>query len=116
MRRASGIGLLWLGRGLVLAAPYVVVCALFLPAGIQFLNPVACPDGLELDNARFTGEDRPDNAKLEVVCNSPEGSTSAGQEITLITVGLLAAGGLALYASSSLRRHRRQLPGTTSTT
>jgi hypothetical protein len=115
MRHAVGVVLKWVGRALILAAPYVIVCALFLPSGIQFLNPVACPDGLELNNARFAGADRPDNAKLEVVCTSSVSSTSAGREVVLIVVTLLAAGIGALYISSRLRTPKYLVPGTTST-
>jgi hypothetical protein len=97
MTRTVATGLRWLGRLLVLAAPYVLVCAFFLPAGVQFLNPVVCPEGLELDNARFGGRFQPDNERLELVCTSPTASVSAAREVLLVAVGLVAAG-LACFA------------------
>ncbi|CAN5509634.1 hypothetical protein BH10ACT1_BH10ACT1_12120 [soil metagenome] len=41
--------LTWLGRVFLLAIPYVLLCNLFFPTGIQFLDPVACPSGLSIE-------------------------------------------------------------------
>lgn len=100
----------WLGRILILGAVYVLVCALFLPQGIQVLNPVACPDTLELDNARYRPPSQPDNERLEVVCTSPEASKSATQPIGLIVVGAVAAGLALLYVAENRSHPRLHAP------
>ena len=64
---------------------------------------------------RFAGADRPDDAKLEVVCTSTQGSVSAGPEIVSIVLALIVAGIGALYLSSRLRTPKYLVPGTSST-
>jgi hypothetical protein len=100
----------WLGRILILAVPYVLVCAFFLPAGIQFLNPVVCPEGLVLDNARFGGRFQADNQRLELVCTSANASVSAAQDILLIVAVLLAAGLACFYLAQRIGRQRMHAP------
>lgn len=100
----------WLGRILILAVPYVLVCAFFLPAGIQFLNPVVCPEGLELDNARFGGRFQAGNERLELVCTNANASVSAAQDILLL-VGLLLVSGLACFwVAQRVGRQRMHAP------
>jgi hypothetical protein len=100
----------WLGRLLILGAVYVLVCAFFLPQGIQFLNPVACPETLELDNARYSPPSQPDNERLELVCTSPDASESAAQPIGLVVVGSIALGLALLYVAQNRSQHRLRAP------
>lgn len=100
----------WAGRAFILLAVYIGVCSLFLPAGVQWLNPVACPKGLELDNARYTLPNAPNNAKLELVCTSPTYTQSAAQKIILIAVVLVTLGLISLYFSERIPRHRHRVP------
>lgn len=101
----------WTGRILILGAIYVVVCAFFLPQGIQFLNPLACPETLELDNARYSPPSQPDNQRLELVCTSPDGSESAARAIGLIAVSAVAAGLALLYVAQRRAQPQVRLPG-----
>lgn len=110
MERAVGIALRWAGRAFVLLAVFVGVCSLFLPAGVQWLNPVACPKGLALDNARYTLPNAPHNAKLELVCTSPSYTESAAHKIILICVTLVTLGLIALYFSERIPRQRHRVP------
>jgi hypothetical protein len=89
----------WIGRALILGAIYVLVCAFFLPQGIQFLNSAACPKTLELDNARYSPPGEPDNERLELVCTSSEASQSAARSIGLIVAGSVAVGLALLYVA-----------------
>ncbi len=111
MERALALLARWLGRALVLFAPYVLVCAFFLPEGVQFLNGVACPPTLELANARYTPPGQPDNERLELVCTSPEASQSAAQPILLIAAGSLAAGLALVYVAERRLAPRARIPG-----
>jgi hypothetical protein len=97
MHPTAALILRWLGRILILAVPYVLVCAFFLPSGIQFLNPVMCPEPLHLDNGRYLGNDKPQNAKLELVCTGPAGSSSAGHKVLLLSATLITLGLVAFY-------------------
>lgn len=110
MERAASVALRWAGRIFVLLAVYVLVCSLFLPAGVQVLNPIACPEGLELDNARYALPNGPDNSRLELVCTSPEYSQSAAAKIALVVVGFLTLGLIAVYFSDRLRRGHFRAP------
>ena len=100
----------WAGRALVLGAIYVLVCAFFLPQGIQFLNPIACPDTLELDNARYSPASQPDNERLELVCTSPEASESAARAIGLIVAGSVACGLALIYVAERRSQPRLRAP------
>jgi len=111
MARGIGIVLQWVGRLSVVGAIYVLVCAFFLPAGVQFLNPLVCTPGLELDNARYSGPFEPDNQRLELVCTSTVGSTSAAQKVFLIAATMVASGLGAIYLSSKFLRKRQLIPG-----
>lgn len=101
----------WTGRLLVLGAVYVVVCAFFLPQGIQFLNPLACPDTLALDNARYSPPSQPDNQRLELVCTSSEASESSARAIGLISASALAAGLALLYVAQRRAQPHLRIPG-----
>jgi len=114
MPRGLALTLRWTGRILVLLGPYVLVCSLFLPAGVQFLNPVVCPEGLELSNARDLPAGLPDNAKLELVCTSPTYSVSVGPKILLVVAGLIASGLTLMYVSDRALRPRYRSPVTPS--
>ncbi len=100
----------WLGRLLILFSVYVLVCAFFYPQGIQFLNPVACPDTLELDNARYSPPSQPDNERLELVCTSRDASESAARSIGLIVVGSIAVGLALLYVAERRSHPRARVP------
>lgn len=110
MERALALLARWIGRALVLFAPYVLVCAFFLPGGIQFLNGVACPSGLELSNSRYTPANAPDNERLELVCTSAQATQSAAHPILLVAAGSLAAGLALVYVSERRLRPRVLLP------
>lgn len=99
MGRSIGVVLRWTGRALVVAAPLVLVCALFLPQAIEPLSPVICPDGFDLDNRRTSGAFEGDNNRLELVCTSPTASESAAQRVLLFCAIVLATGLAALYLS-----------------
>lgn len=100
----------WIGRILILLAVYILVCAFFYPTGIQFLNPVACPETLELDNARYSPPSQPDNERLELVCTSPDASESAARSIGLIVVGTVAVGLGFLYVAQRRSQVRARVP------
>lgn len=110
MHRGLATTLRWIGRILILFAPYVVMCALFLPQGIQFLNPALCPPGLELDNARYAGPHRSNDAKLELVCTGPEATQAAAAKIALVAVGSITLGLVFLYFSQRAERQRMYRP------
>jgi hypothetical protein len=97
MNKTAAAVLRWVGRILVLAVPYLLVCAFFLPSGIQFLNPVMCPEPLHLDNGAYVGPSKPDNAKLELVCTGPEGTQSAGHKVLLLSASLITLALVAFY-------------------
>ena len=106
----------WAGRALILFAIYVLVASFFLPSGVQFLNPVVCPDNLELNNARMRPAGFPDDEKLEVVCTSTTYSENALPRILLLSAGSVAVGLGFLYVAQRLSRPRYLLPGSTSST
>ena len=103
----------WLGRGLILLGAFVLVASLFLPSGVQFLNPALCPDNLELNNARKRPSGFPDDEKLEVVCTSTTYSENALPRILLFTAGSVAVGLGFLYLAQRMGRPRYLGPGQT---
>lgn len=105
MERAASTFLRWSGRVLILLAALVLVASLFLPDAVQPLNPVVCPDGTELANARYTPPRAPDDAKLELVCTSPAYTESAAKKVLTVVGVLLAFGVLALWFSTRIRQH-----------
>ena len=104
----------WAGRALILFGVYVLVASFFLPSGVQFLNPVVCPDNLELNNARMRPAGFPDDEKLEVVCTSTTYSENALPRILLLMAGSIAVGLGFLYVSQRLSRPRYLMPGSPS--
>ena len=112
MQQAAGVVLRWCGRLFILLAIFILVASFFLPDAVQPLNSVACPDGTELDNARYSLPGRPDNARLELVCTSPTYTESAAHKVLLIVIGLGTAGLVSLYASQRLVRPKYRNPTT----
>lgn len=113
-RTVSGV-LRWTGRGLILLAVFVLVASLFLPDAVSPLNSVVCPEGTELDNARYTPPRAPANEKLELVCTSPTYTESAARPVLGVVVGLIAVGTIAIWAGSAMARKpvvRPQVPQT----
>lgn len=110
MERTAGIVLRWSGRFFILLAAFILVASFFLPDAVQPLNPLACPEGTELDNARYSLPGRPDNARLELVCTSPTYTESAARKVLLIVISFVALGLVALYFSQRLIRPRVQRP------
>lgn len=110
MERTASTFLRWSGRFLILLAIFVLVCSLFLPSAVQPLNPLICPEGLELSNARYTLPDAPDNGKLQLVCTGPEYTEDAAKKVLLVAAGLATLGLIALYFSERLRRPRIAIP------
>ncbi|MFN8017204.1 MAG: hypothetical protein U0P45_03680 [Acidimicrobiales bacterium] len=110
MERTASTFLRWSGRFLLLLAIFVLVCSLFLPSAVQPLNPLVCPDGLELSNARYTLPGAPDNGKLQLVCTGPEYTQDAAREVLLTVAALATLGLVALFFSERLRRPRVALP------
>ena len=110
MERTAGLLLRWTGRLFVLGAVFVLVSSFFLPAAVQPLNPVVCPTGTELDNARYAIPGGPDNARLELVCTSPTYTVSAAHKVLLVVIGLVTFGLIALYFSQRLMRPRVRVP------
>lgn len=111
-RTASGI-LRWTGRALILLAVFVLVASLFLPDAVSPLSPYVCPDGTELDNARYTPPRTPENEKLELVCTSPTYTESAAKPVLGVVVGLIAVGAIAIWVAGSIARKpvvRPQVP------
>lgn len=104
MHRGLRTTLHWIGRALIVLAVYVLVCSFFLPSGVQWLNGAVCPDGLHLDNARYSLPGGPNNNRLELVCTSPEYSQSAAAKIALVVVSLVAAGLLVIYIGERVAR------------
>lgn len=100
----------WSGRALIVLGPLIVVAALFFPAGVQWLNPVLCPDGLELSNERDPGGFATADSRLELVCTSPTFSESAGPRVLLTGAGSVACGLALLYLSERAGRARYRAP------
>ena len=103
----------WIGRGLILLGVFVLIASFFLPSGVQFLNPVVCPDNLELNNARMRPAGFPDDEKLEVVCTSTTYSENALPRILLFTAGAVAVGLGFIYVAQRMGRPRYLRPGQT---
>ncbi|MCB0971198.1 MAG: hypothetical protein KDA97_06725 [Acidimicrobiales bacterium] len=115
MDHALAVAARWSGRALILFGIFVLVASFFLPAGVQFLNPLVCPDNLELNNARKLPAGLPDDEKLEVVCTSTTYSENALPRILLVTAGSIAVGLGFLYVAQRMDRPRYLAPGTTAT-
>lgn len=110
MARAARVALRWIGRGLIALAIYVLVASLFFPSGIQSLNSIACPAGLELDNSRYTLPNGPDSERLELVCTSPNATQSAARDIALIVAALVVVGLAAIYLGERMGHPRMRVP------
>lgn len=83
--------LTWLGRFFLLAVPFVILCGLYYPKGIQFLDPIACKQGLSLSNLGYDRDTPFDN---RAVCQSEaeiEGATSRIIAIAGASFGLAVA-------------------------
>ena len=115
MDHALAVAARWSGRALILFGIFVLVASFFLPAGVQFLNPLVCPDNLELNNARKLPAGLHDDEKLEVVCTSTTYSENALPRILLVTAGSIAVGLGFLYVAQRMDRPRYLAPGTTAT-
>jgi hypothetical protein len=102
MARTFATLLTWIGRILVLGAPYLLVCSFFFPAGVQFLNPVVCDDGLAIDNVRFGGRFDAGDDRLELVCTSATASVSAARSVLLLSAALVAGGLACFYVAQRL--------------
>ena len=113
MHRGVAITLRWVGRVLILLAPYVLFCSLFFPTGVQVINPLVCSEGLELDNKAPSVPGSPDDGKLEIVCVS-DGDTryseSAGRNIALACAALVTLGLVAIYFSQQFARTQYRPP------
>lgn len=94
----------WCGRFFILLAVFILVASLFLPDAVQPVGDAVCPENTELDNHRSVPPNAPDNQKLELVCTSPSYTESAAKPVLAIVVGLIAAGGLAIWFSARLAR------------
>lgn len=110
MERAVGVVLRWTGRFFILLGVFILVCSLFLPSAVQPLNSLVCPDGTELDNARYSLPGGPDNARLELVCTSPTYTESAAKQVLLVVASLVALGLVAIYFAERIARPSYQRP------
>jgi hypothetical protein len=112
MERTAAVVLRWTGRFFILLAVFILVCSLFLPSAVQPLNPLVCPDGTELDNARYALPGGPDNARLELVCTSAGHTESAAKKVLLVAISLVVVGLVALYFSERMVRPKYRAPST----
>ncbi|WP_421118461.1 hypothetical protein ACE2AJ_13855 [Aquihabitans daechungensis] len=110
MDRAASTFLRWSGRILILLAALILVASFFLPDAVQALNPLVCPEGTELSNARYTSPGAPENEELELVCTSATYTESAAQEVLVIVGGLVAFGALALWFSTRVTQRPTTRP------
>lgn len=82
--------LTWLGRVSLLAIPYVVLCNLFFPTGIQPLDPVACPSGLTIETrADELSAARSVTSSYALVCTSPTRLVDATDRLVAIVAVLV---------------------------
>jgi hypothetical protein len=89
--------LTWLLRFVLVLIPFVVVCGLYAPKGIQFLNPLVCEPGQHLDQMRDDrSEVRGPTGHIDLVCLSDTRAVNASGKVTLSVV-VLAALALATY-------------------
>ena len=110
MRNFAVVLLRWTGRFLILLGVYVVVAALFLPEGVQALNPVVCPPGTELSNHRYSLPGAPSVGKLELVCTSATDTVTVGGKVLLTAVALATLGLVSLFFSQRMALVRHRVP------
>lgn len=110
MERGAGLVLRWSGRGIILLGVFVLVASLFLPDAAQPLNGVVCPEGTELDNARYAPPNAPNNNKLELVCTSATYTESAAKPVLLVVISLVTVGLICIYFGERLLRPRFHRP------
>ena len=100
----------WTGRILIVLGVLVLVASLFFPEAVQPLNPYLCPEGTELDNARYTPPGTPGDPKLELVCTGPKYTETVGQKVLLVTAGLIVLGLASIYLSQRASRQKFNRP------
>lgn len=96
------------GRILLVAAPYVLICAVFAPRGVQFLNPVMCQTGQHLHNQSLNSDG---DKTLEVVCRSSGSTDNVIAKQVAVVLVLLVASYAAYTLAARLRRGRTSAPG-----
>jgi hypothetical protein len=89
--------LTWLLRALLVLIPYVIICGLYVPQGIQPLNALVCNPGAHLDQQRtHRSEVRWPDDRIDLVCESDTRAANASGSVTLVVV-VLAALALATF-------------------
>lgn len=114
MRKEGARVTKWLGRLLLVAVPYVILCALFAPRGVQVLNQVICQPKQHLDNHSFVqgggAVDTGANRSIELVCRQGAYTVNVTAKL-LAFVGVLIIVAFASFTlSSRLARERFLVP------
>lgn len=91
--------LTWVGRLALLFVPFVLVAGLTYPQAAQFLNPIACDEGLALDVQRNSPDTPFDN---RVVCDSEDRMVDAKDRIYLLAGGSFALAVVAYLLRSKI--------------
>ena len=111
MRKTSAVILKWIGRLLLIAVPYVILASLFAPRGVQFLNPVVCEKGQQLDNRSIVATgDGHTASSIELVCRVDRATVNVTARILLIVAVLVAGAFVAFAYSSRLSNPRYRVP------
>lgn len=91
--------LTWVGRIALLFVPFVLIAGLSYPSAVQFLNPIACDEGLTLDVQRNNPDTPFDN---RVVCDSEDRMVDAKDRIYLMAGGAFAIAVMAYLLRSKI--------------
>ena len=113
MRKAGAWATKWIGRLVLVAVPYVVLCTLFLPRAVQPLNPLLCASGEHLDNHSVVVGGTTSNGadkSLAMVCR--EGGTEVNVTAKVLAfIGVLIIVAFASFTlSARLARPRYLVP------
>ncbi|MCU1355514.1 MAG: hypothetical protein JWM89_932 [Acidimicrobiales bacterium] len=108
MRKYGATSTKWIGRLLLLAVPYILVCGFFAPRGVQFLNEPICDPGQHLDNRGAVPSDaNPDTTNsIELTCKSDQLIVNATGRILTVCAVLVAAS-LGFFLTSNRMTVRR---------